>query len=126
MHEFQGLGRALWLLRQQRGTTQRELGDGCGLGQALISAYELEKVLPTLDSLEKILSSLRANRFDLWTSLEAVNGRPALAYPTHPSEQRTPGHELLDLLELDGMPREEEEVFLRLAQELRNWFLVST
>ncbi len=104
-------------MRQQRGITQRDLGEGCSLGQALISAYELEKVFPTLDSLEKILSALRADRFALFAALEAVNGRPALAFPISHSGDRTPGHELLDLLEMDGLSPRDEKVFLRLAHE---------
>jgi transcriptional regulator with XRE-family HTH domain len=55
---FSNVGKALAILRQERGVSQKELADSCQIGRARISNFETGKEIMRLDTLEKILRSL--------------------------------------------------------------------
>lgn len=52
------IGKKIRFARNQREITQKELGSRCGIDEANIRKYELEKQKPRLDTLEKIASAL--------------------------------------------------------------------
>lgn len=51
-------GRFLAEVRQRRGLTQRELADRAGMTQANVSRIELDKISPTLLTLERLLGAM--------------------------------------------------------------------
>ncbi len=55
---FRHIGKALAILRQQRGLSQAQLAARCGMGRPQVSRYESGKELMKLDTLEKILTTL--------------------------------------------------------------------
>jgi transcriptional regulator with XRE-family HTH domain len=55
---FANIGKALALLRQERGVSQKELAHRCQIGRARISNFETGKEIMRLDTLEKVLRSL--------------------------------------------------------------------
>ena len=72
-----GLGRALALLRADRGLTQEQLGgrlDG-GVTNSSVSRLEAARANPRVDTLARHLEALGADLYDLADSLERVNGR---------------------------------------------------
>lgn len=123
MHVFENLGQALWQLRTRKRLGQQELADKAGLSRSLLSAYENEKAWPSVESVEKLLKALEADRFDLINALQAVHGEPQLTFRQIPEGQSTP-NELTDLLGLDLSP-EVEELLLHNVGALRDLFLVS-
>ena len=56
--EEQTVGKKIRFARKQRGLTQKELGNLCGIDEANIRKYELEKQKPRLETLEKIALAL--------------------------------------------------------------------
>jgi len=76
MSIFNGLGRALRWLRDRQGKRQYQVADAAGITKAMLSAYETGKQKPSLDTLEKILTSLECDLNDLHNSLQIVNERP--------------------------------------------------
>ncbi|MDU6237386.1 MAG: helix-turn-helix transcriptional regulator [Bradyrhizobium sp.] len=59
------LARNLRRLRQQRSWSQHDLADEANVRQALVSALEVAKANPTLDSLDKIAVALNVGVADL-------------------------------------------------------------
>lgn len=55
---FTHLGTTLRILREEAGLQQAELARQTGVGNSQLSQYELGKMLPKLESLEKILEGL--------------------------------------------------------------------
>lgn len=57
-------------LRQNRGLTQRELAEKCGVSRALISLIEIGSVRPYPKIRHKIAEALGVLPVDLWPELE--------------------------------------------------------
>lgn len=76
MTEFEGIGRALKLLRTRAGLKQKELAERAGITPAMISNYETEKAMPQIPTVESLLAALGADRFALLNAIEEVNQRP--------------------------------------------------
>jgi transcriptional regulator with XRE-family HTH domain len=76
MTEFEGLGRALKLLRTRAGLKQKELAERASITPAMISNYETEKAMPQIPTVESLLGALGADRFSLLNAIEEVNQRP--------------------------------------------------
>lgn len=67
------IGDKLRLVRKQRGLTQKQLGELCGIDEANIRKYELGKQKPRLDTLERISDALGISQGyfgTFWTSKE--------------------------------------------------------
>lgn len=79
MSTFDGLGRALRWLRDERGKRQFQVADAAGITKPMLSAYETGRQKPSLESLEKILDALGADLSNLHSALAIVNGRPETA-----------------------------------------------
>ena len=123
MAELEHLGQALWLLRQERRLRQKDLAERAGLTPSLVSAYENDKVQPSIESLERVLEGLGADRFDLLNALEAAAGRPRRDFPPRKTGERPPRGEALDLLGLQDLSPEEAGAFLQHAEIFRASFL---
>jgi transcriptional regulator with XRE-family HTH domain len=81
---FRHIGKALAILRQQRGISQVELADSCGIGRSQVSRYESGKELMKLDTLEKILAELQVAPYDFFllvASLDTGSAPPARRKP---------------------------------------------
>jgi transcriptional regulator with XRE-family HTH domain len=70
---FKNIGKALAILRQQRGLSQAQLADRCGIGRPQVSRYEAGKELMKLDTLEKILSTLAVEPDDFFRFLRSFD-----------------------------------------------------
>lgn len=69
---FEGLGRALSLLRTERRLSQSQLAELSGVNKSLISRYERGQVEPTFESVNRLLDALGATRQDLHDYLGRV------------------------------------------------------
>jgi transcriptional regulator with XRE-family HTH domain len=74
---LEGLGPALRWMRDRHGRKQYQVAEAAGITKGMLSAYETGRQRPSLDTLEKILDTLRCNLLDLHNALQIVNGRPA-------------------------------------------------
>lgn len=72
MAVFDGLGTALRLLRVERGLTQVQVAQRCGIGKSLISRYEAEITEPKLASLSRLLECLESDLAELEEALRRV------------------------------------------------------
>src|ERR1700680_918628 len=70
---FRDIGKALVLLRQQRGLTQAKLADRCGMSRPQVSRYESGKELMKLETLEKILRELVVEPDDFFRFLRSLD-----------------------------------------------------
>ena len=60
-----GVGNNIKRIRQERGLTQKRLGELCGIAEPNIRKYENGKQKPKLETIEKIASALGVTPFDL-------------------------------------------------------------
>ncbi len=70
---FRDIGKALVLLRQQRGLTQAQLAARCGMSRPQVSRYESGKELMKLETLEKILRTLVVEADDFFRFLRSLD-----------------------------------------------------
>lgn len=73
-----GLGQALRWLRDRLGKKQYQVAEAAGITKGMLSAYETGRQRPSLETLDKLLSTLGCNLHDLHNAVEIVNGRPAV------------------------------------------------
>ncbi len=59
------IGDEIKRLRIERGLTQKQLGDLCGMADSAIRKYESGKIKPKIESLRKIASALRVDVYSL-------------------------------------------------------------
>ena len=71
-----GLGHALRWLRDRHGKKQYQVADAAGITKGMLSAYETGRQKPSLDTLEKLLDTLKCDLFDLHNAVQIVNGQP--------------------------------------------------
>jgi transcriptional regulator with XRE-family HTH domain len=71
-----GLGQALRWMRERYGKKQYQVADDAGITKGMLSAYETGRQRPSIDTLEKVLSTLGCDLHDLHNALQIVNGRP--------------------------------------------------
>jgi transcriptional regulator with XRE-family HTH domain len=76
---FKNIGKAIAVLRRQRGLSQAELADACGLGRAQLSRYEAGRELMKLPVLERILQGLALGPADFFRTLESLDDSPSPA-----------------------------------------------
>lgn len=62
---FAGLGPTLRRLRRLRGLSQREVAREAGVTRPMISAYERERTLPSVETLDRLLATLGASLEEL-------------------------------------------------------------
>jgi transcriptional regulator with XRE-family HTH domain len=73
---FARLGRALRLLREHLGKSQKQVAAAAGITSPMLSAYERERARPEVETLDKILRlGLAADLADLAWALDVVNER---------------------------------------------------
>lgn len=73
-----GLGQALRWLRDRLGKKQYQVAEAAGITKGMLSAYETGRQRPSLETLDKLLSTLGCTLHDLHNAVEIVNGRPAV------------------------------------------------
>ena len=71
-----GLGQALRWLRERQDKKQYQVADSAGITKGMLSAYETGRQRPSLETLEKILDTLRCDLNDLHNAIQIINGRP--------------------------------------------------
>lgn len=64
------IGERIRELRQQKGLTQKQLGDKCEMADSAIRRYESDRGNPTLDTLKRIAEALEVSTFSLLDSTE--------------------------------------------------------
>jgi transcriptional regulator with XRE-family HTH domain len=89
---FRYIGKALAALRRQKGLSQAELADRCGIGRPQVSRYESSRERMKLETLEKILAVLSIEPEDFFRFLRSFD-------PTVPPYQR-PGENPVDYRQL--------------------------
>ena len=111
-----GLGQALRWLRERYGKKQYQVADSAGITKGMLSAYETGRQRPSIDTLEKVLSTLGCDLHDLHNALQIVNGRPQVlrnrqAEAAEASRSDRPGRpDVYKTLGLAGpLPAEEEK-----------------
>lgn len=114
MSEFNGIGKALKLLRSRGGLKQKELAERAGITPAMISNYETEKAMPQIPTVESLLEALGNDRFDLLNALEEVNQRPLRDL----SEvgDRTNETKILEVLGVRSATVDEEEHYIQVLE----------
>ena len=89
---FARLGRALRLLRERLGKSQKEVAAAAGVTAPMLSAFERERTRPELKSLDRILAhGLGASLADLAWALDVVNERQPAATGHRTSEAEARG-----------------------------------
>jgi transcriptional regulator with XRE-family HTH domain len=78
---FANLGPALVLLRELRGKSQARVAREALIGKSQLSKYETGKELPKLDSLERVLTALGIEHFQLFSTLDLVDRRAVTLFP---------------------------------------------
>ena len=71
-----GLGQALRWLRGRLGKKQYQVAQAAGITKGMLSAYETGRQRPSLETLEKLLTTLECDLNDLHNAIQIVNGRP--------------------------------------------------
>jgi transcriptional regulator with XRE-family HTH domain len=84
-----GLGQALRWLRDRIGKKQYQVAAAAGVTKGMLSAYETGRQKPSLDTLDKLLSTLGCDLHDLHNALEIVNGRPGVGRQMEASTAKT-------------------------------------
>lgn len=69
MNIFGNLGQALRWLRNRCGRRQMDVAQAAGITKAMLSAYETGKQLPTIPTLDRILTALGADLQELREAL---------------------------------------------------------
>jgi transcriptional regulator with XRE-family HTH domain len=76
---FENIGKALGILRRDRGLSQKEFCANCGIGRAQLSRYEAGRELMKLSTLEKILAELAITPEDFFRFAASLGDFPAPA-----------------------------------------------
>ncbi len=84
MIAFSRYGRALRLLREKKGKSQKQVAAESGITPPMLSAYENERTQPELESLDKVLAGMGATVGELAWALDVVNDRIPVG-PTAPA-----------------------------------------
>ena len=71
-----GLGQALRWLRDRQSKKQYQVAESAGITKGMLSAYETGRQRPSLETLEKILTTLGCDLNDLHNAIQIINGRP--------------------------------------------------
>lgn len=66
-------GKVIRQLRQQKGVSQEELADLCGLHRTYISDVELGKRNVSLENIERLAQALDANVSDVFVEIERTD-----------------------------------------------------
>jgi transcriptional regulator with XRE-family HTH domain len=108
--QFEGIGRALRLLRLRLGRKQYEVARTASITKAMLSAYETGKRQPSLATLGSLLDALEADLSDLHRALLADLRQeralaPAGRPPGHDAPSPPGGVESLELAEPDDLYR---------------------
>lgn len=119
-----GLGQALRWLRDRNGRKQYQVAEAAGITKGMLSAYETGRQRPSLETLDKLLSTLGCTLHDLHNAIEIVNGRPAagkpVGRPSEPAARRWPGRGFPDLYSVlgysDPLPKDLENAFEQLLE----------
>lgn len=74
-------------IRQQKGLTQKQLGDMCGIADANIRKYENGKQNPKIETLQKIADALKVSVYDLFCD-DCMNYSNALDILAEVSEDK--------------------------------------
>lgn len=116
-----GLGQAIRWLRERHGKKQYQVADDAGITKGMLSSYETGRQRPSLETLEKVLSTLGCDLHDLHNALQIVNGRPQVMRQRVVEMAATgaapePGHtDVRKLLGLTGpLPPEEERAIAQI------------
>lgn len=96
---FEGLGKAIRLLRVEQGRSQADLAEEAGVGKSLLSRYETGDVVPTLETVQKLMDALGVGLRQLADALERVQRHLEIA-PMRPPGR--PPKNSIDLRQLDG------------------------
>lgn len=59
------IGKNIKRIRKEKGMTQKQLGELCGINEANVRKYELGKANPKLETVNKIASALGVTAFDI-------------------------------------------------------------
>lgn len=59
------VGENIRKLRKEKGLTQKQLGELCGMKEANIRKYELNKANPKIETIKRIASALNVNALDI-------------------------------------------------------------
>jgi transcriptional regulator with XRE-family HTH domain len=81
---FRNIGKALAILRRERGLSQAGLAEWCEIGRSQVSRYEAGKELMKLETLEKILARLTVEPDDFFRFLRSLDESAV------PDRQRAP------------------------------------
>ena len=59
------IGENIRRLRKEKGLTQKQLGERCGMKEANVRKYELDKGNPKIETIKRIASALGVNAIDI-------------------------------------------------------------
>jgi transcriptional regulator with XRE-family HTH domain len=71
-----GFGQALRWLRDRQNKKQYQVAESAGITKGMLSAYETGRQRPSLETLEKVLTTLGCDLNDLHNAIQIINGRP--------------------------------------------------
>ena len=129
MDHFNRLGKAIKWLREDAELRQNEIATRAGITKAMISSYESGRSVPTIATLDKILSAIGADIADLCSALALVNGRPLLPGATAEigaeprAERLTRPVDALEAMALGELAPGEAEAFAQIVGGFRRWLL---
>lgn len=130
MDHFNRLGKAIKWLREDAELRQNEVASRAGITKAMISSYESGRSVPTIATLDKILSAVGADLTALCGALALVNGRQLRYAPviTELTVDRPPVSSLgtagaLEAMALGDLAPGEAEAFAQIVGGFRRWLL---
>lgn len=74
-------------IRQQKGLTQKQLGDMCGMYESQIRKYETGKANPKIETLQKIADALKVSVYELFSD-DCLNYSNGSDIPEEVSEDK--------------------------------------
>lgn len=115
-----GLGQALRWLRDRNRKKQYQVAEAAGITKGMLSSYETGRQKPSLQTLDKLLSTLGCTLHDLHNAMEIVHGRPAAGRPSETASRREPAPGFPDLYSVLGysnpLPEDLEKAFEQLLE----------
>ncbi|MEM7049449.1 MAG: helix-turn-helix transcriptional regulator [Acidobacteriota bacterium] len=124
MTRFENIGKALRLLREKKGKSQKELALAAGITSAMLSNYETGEKKPSLDSLGKIIEALDLHLGKFDDALDVVNDRPLrsqqFGYAANPAPGQAMGVDVKSFIGVEeDLPPDLEQGFAEMIHGFR-------
>ena len=119
MHFFQHLGKALELLRKDRGLSQTKLAEVAETSIAMVNRYEKGRSKPTIETLDRLLNGLASSPAELADYLDLASGKGPARRENRDRQADLEAERDLAALKVRGVDAQDREVMKNLLWALR-------